>query len=134
MRSTGHPGHQGTAGDGRASVDAPELTGPSGPSAGAGGPSGRPSGGPVGGPSAGAVLTRVVVAPIRLYRALSAARLPHCRYWPSCSAYAQESIEVHGVGYGLWLAVRRISRCHPWAGFGADPVPPARARARQVTC
>ena len=70
------------------------------------------------------MLTRIVCAPIRLYRALSAARLPHCRYWPSCSAYAQESIEVHGVGRGLRLALRRVARCHPFGGFGVDPVPP----------
>ncbi len=73
------------------------------------------------------VLTRVVCAPIELYRALSATRLPHCRYWPTCSAYALESIEAHGVGRGLWLATRRIARCHPWGGFGADPVPAAGA-------
>ena len=69
------------------------------------------------------VLTRAACAPIRLYRALSANRLPHCRYSPTCSAYALESIETHGAGRGLWLALRRIARCHPWGGFGVDPVP-----------
>ena len=69
------------------------------------------------------MVTQVACAPIRLYRALSANRLPHCRYSPTCSAYALESIETHGVGRGLWLALRRIARCHPWGGFGVDPVP-----------
>ena len=72
-------------------------------------------------------LVRAVCAPIHLYRALSAHRLPHCRYWPTCSAYALESVEVHGATRGLWMAVRRLARCHPWGGFGADPVPPASA-------
>jgi putative membrane protein insertion efficiency factor len=68
-------------------------------------------------------VTRAVCGTIRVYRALSAGRLPHCRYWPTCSAYAIESVEVHGVARGLWLAARRIGRCHPWGGFGPDPVP-----------
>ena len=69
------------------------------------------------------MLTRAVCAPIQLYRAVSAARLPHCRYWPTCSAYALEAVEVHGVRRGLWLAGRRTARCHPWGGCGVDPVP-----------
>jgi uncharacterized protein len=64
--------------------------------------------------------------PIRAWRLVST-RLPsHCRYNPSCSAYALEALRVHGAGRGLWLAVRRIGRCHPWGGSGFDPVPPAR--------
>jgi putative membrane protein insertion efficiency factor len=80
-----------------------------------------------GGPS-GTVMTRAVCAAISLYRAVSATRLPHCRYWPTCSAYALESVETHGVGRGLWLAARRLARCHPWGGTGVDPVPVSRRR------
>jgi putative membrane protein insertion efficiency factor len=46
-----------------------------------------------------------------------------CRFEPSCSMYALEAIQRHGAGYGLWLAVRRFSRCHPFSRPGADPVP-----------
>lgn len=47
-----------------------------------------------------------------------------CRYYPSCSAYALEAVQVHGAIKGTWLAVRRIGRCHPWAPGGVDHVPP----------
>ena len=49
-----------------------------------------------------------------------------CRFVPSCSVYAQEAVAVHGVGRGTWLAIRRLSRCHPLATPGLDPVPPVR--------
>ena len=46
-----------------------------------------------------------------------------CKYVPTCSEYAMEAIETHGVIRGLWLAVKRILRCHPFAKGGYDPVP-----------
>ena len=48
---------------------------------------------------------------------------PSCRYQPSCSAYAITAIERHGALKGGWLAIKRLSRCHPWGGSGFDPVP-----------
>jgi putative membrane protein insertion efficiency factor len=48
---------------------------------------------------------------------------PRCRFYPSCSQYASEAIEIHGALRGTWLAMKRISRCHPWNEGGLDPVP-----------
>lgn len=47
-----------------------------------------------------------------------------CRFYPTCSAYAREAIELHGSIRGSWLAVKRILRCGPWHPGGPDPVPP----------
>ena len=59
-----------------------------------------------------------------------------CRFQPTCSQYCLEAVETHGV-YGIWLAVKRLGRCHPWGGSGPDPVPPrspGQANVTQVTC
>jgi len=47
-----------------------------------------------------------------------------CRYHPTCSQYALEAVEEHGPFKGTWLAIKRLSRCHPWGSSGFDPVPP----------
>jgi putative membrane protein insertion efficiency factor len=52
-----------------------------------------------------------------------------CRFEPSCSAYAIEALEIHGLARGLWLALRRVGRCHPFATPGFDPVPRRAARS-----
>ncbi|MCD8503972.1 MAG: membrane protein insertion efficiency factor YidD [Burkholderiaceae bacterium] len=48
----------------------------------------------------------------------------NCRFNPTCSHYAIQSIEQHGPIKGVWLSIKRIGRCHPWADGGNDPVPP----------
>jgi putative membrane protein insertion efficiency factor len=67
-------------------------------------------------------------APIRAYRALLSPMMPHvCRFTPSCSVYALEALTLHGPAKGLWLTLRRLSRCHPITRLGGssgfDPVP-----------
>ncbi len=47
-----------------------------------------------------------------------------CRFDPSCSQYFLEAIDLYGPWKGSWIGIRRIFRCHPWGGFGYDPVPP----------
>ncbi len=46
-----------------------------------------------------------------------------CRYSPCCSQYAIEALRSHGLAGGLWLALQRLLRCHPFGGMGYDPVP-----------
>ena len=79
-----------------------------------------------------ASLRRPVVAflsaPIRAYRSVISPLMPHvCRFTPSCSVYALQALESHGPAKGLWLSMKRLSRCHPitWLGgsSGFDPVP-----------
>ena len=71
------------------------------------------------------LLSTVLIAPIRWYqRWISPALPPTCRFYPSCSAYAVRALETHGPVIGLYLAIRRLLRCHPWTPGGIDQVPP----------
>lgn len=72
-------------------------------------------------------MKRVLLALIAGYRYFLSPLLgPTCRFYPTCSAYATEAIETHGALRGAWLAVKRISKCHPWHAGGLDQVPPRR--------
>ena len=65
----------------------------------------------------------VAIAPIKLYqRLISPIVRPHCKYYPSCSEYAAQSISDYGILRGLILAGWRLLRCNPWSHGGFDPV------------
>jgi putative membrane protein insertion efficiency factor len=71
---------------------------------------------------------------LRFYQlAISPMMTPSCRFYPSCSNYALEALQVHGAGKGSWLAVKRVCRCHPWHEGGLDPVPPADGKTNSST-
>jgi uncharacterized protein len=74
-------------------------------------------------------LRRLATWPIRFYqRYISPLKPPMCRFSPTCSQYAVEAVEAHGILRGGAYAVWRIMRCHPFCRGGHDPVPPARSR------
>jgi putative membrane protein insertion efficiency factor len=69
-------------------------------------------------------MTRLLLALIRGYRFLLSPWWGNqCRFTPSCSEYAMHAIQDHGALRGSWLALRRLSKCHPWHAGGFDPVP-----------
>ena len=67
-------------------------------------------------------MSRLLIHLVLLYRATLGPYLGgHCRYQPTCSQYAIDSIQKHGPLRGSWRALKRIARCHPWGGKGYDP-------------
>ncbi len=69
-------------------------------------------------------VTQLLIKLIRIYqRWVSPMTAPHCRFQPSCSAYAVEALESHGLVRGSVLSLWRLLRCNPWGGSGYDPVP-----------
>ncbi|MEE3349700.1 MAG: membrane protein insertion efficiency factor YidD [Candidatus Gastranaerophilaceae bacterium] len=59
---------------------------------------------------------------IQLYQMISKHTPPVCRFTPTCSEYTRQAIEKYGVIKGIWLGIKRISRCHPWNEGGYDPL------------
>ncbi len=67
---------------------------------------------------------KIILLLIRVYqKTISPFLPPACRYIPTCSQYAYEAIQKYGIGKGMWLAIQRILRCHPYHTGGYDPVP-----------
>ena len=72
----------------------------------------------------------LLIGIVRLYQLIFSPWIPpSCRYTPTCSHYAVEALKKHGALKGMWLSIKRVSRCHPWGGEGYDPVPEAEAKA-----
>ncbi|WP_353205685.1 membrane protein insertion efficiency factor YidD [Sphingomonas sp.] len=70
------------------------------------------------------MLTRFLILFVRGWQIGPSAVLPSsCRFQPTCSAYAIIALRRYGPLKGGWLAAKRIARCHPWGGYGPDPVP-----------
>jgi len=70
------------------------------------------------------MVKRALMAVVRFYRrGVSPYKPPVCRFTPTCSAYALEAIEKYGTAKGVWLAFRRLMKCHPFHKGGYDPVP-----------
>jgi putative membrane protein insertion efficiency factor len=76
---------------------------------------------------------RVLLFGVRVYQAFFSALMPSaCKFYPSCSRYAAEAVRVHGARRGSWLALRRVSRCHPFTPGGVDLVPEASDYSRDT--
>ena len=73
---------------------------------------------------------RLVWFAVRAYQLVTAGRPSACRYVPSCSNYALEALEEHGLVRGSWFMACRLGRCHPWGRTGWDPVPVSGSSAR----
>ncbi|SMR71362.1 membrane protein insertion efficiency factor YidD [Marinobacterium sediminicola] len=71
------------------------------------------------------LVTDFLILLVRLYQvAISPFLGNNCRFYPSCSSYMIEAIQLHGVLKGVYLGTRRLLRCHPYSDGGLDPVPP----------
>jgi putative membrane protein insertion efficiency factor len=77
------------------------------------------------------MLKPMMLSLVKFYRKwISPLKPPTCRFYPTCSAYALEAIEVHGALKGGWLAAKRICKCHPFHPGGVDHVPPKKVNRR----
>ncbi|MCX7116743.1 MAG: membrane protein insertion efficiency factor YidD [Legionellales bacterium] len=77
----------------------------------------------------GQIMRKMMCVPIRSYQyVISPFIRSCCRFYPSCSQYAILAIETHGIIKGLWMATRRLLRCHPFSEGGFDPVSPTQEK------
>jgi len=68
-------------------------------------------------------MRKLIGGVLRLYKVAVSPFLPSaCRYYPSCSEYMGQAVEKYGVARGVWMGVKRLSRCHPFHAGGLDPV------------
>lgn len=79
------------------------------------------------------LLKYLFLIPVYFYKyAISPLTPASCRHVPTCSEYAVRAIKIHGALKGSWLAIKRLSRCHPWGTSGYDPVPPRRIKVKKL--
>ena len=74
------------------------------------------------------MLNKIIIFPfvlfIRVYQLIISPMLgSNCRFIPTCSEYAMESLKEYGLIKGIFLSIKRIGKCHPWGGHGYDPLP-----------
>lgn len=80
-------------------------------------------------------MRKILIGIIRIYQyGISPYLPPHCRYTPTCSAYAVEAISQFGILRGSWMAIKRIGRCHPWHEGGYDPLPENEHKPHKPDC
>ena len=76
----------------------------------------------------------LILGALRVYRVLISPLLgPRCRFYPSCSHYAEIAVRRHGALKGSWLTAQRLARCHPWNPGGVDSVPDVEPRSADLT-
>ena len=76
------------------------------------------------------ILSWIILIPVYIYKyGISPLTPGSCRHYPTCSEYAVQAVKIHGPFKGLWLATKRISKCHPWGTYGNDPVPPKKEKS-----
>ncbi|MBN2349299.1 MAG: membrane protein insertion efficiency factor YidD [Bacteroidales bacterium] len=79
------------------------------------------------------IIIALFILPVRIYQYTISPLLPaSCRHIPTCSEYAVQALKTHGIFRGSWLAIKRISRCHPWGTHGYDPVPPQKIKVKKL--
>lgn len=74
------------------------------------------------------MLKKVLIFPliflVKIYQSIISPLFPPtCRYAPTCSEYAIQSLKKHGLIKGVYLSIKRVVKCHPWGGSGYDPIP-----------
>ncbi|MCR8633984.1 MULTISPECIES: membrane protein insertion efficiency factor YidD [Paenibacillus] len=76
-------------------------------------------------------MKRMLLALVLFYRKfISPLKPPTCRFYPTCSQYALDALELHGPAKGTWLSVKRVCKCHPFHPGGIDHVPPASGKKK----
>lgn len=68
------------------------------------------------------MLKKILLKLIQIYQKISGLTPPVCRFNPTCSEYTKQAIEKYGVAKGIWLGIKRVSKCHPFHPGGYDPL------------